>query len=499
MPTARHASHRVDRLGALGDRRPRMDAQRVIARRMVIGIPPDGLSPAWEKDFAQFPPAGVILFAARDFKSLADARQLIARLRELARPRRLFVSLDEEGGWVSQLAGHLVVPPNAATLARAADAETIRWIAGVTAHRLHALGFDWDFAPVADVHSEADNPVIGPRAWGTTPAQVAANAGAWLAGFADGGVASCLKHAPGHGDTRTDSHLALPVCDASYPTLEAREFVPFRAHPGADSLMTAHVVYPALDPGVPATFSRAIVQGVLRERLGFRGVIITDALEMQGAAAGRTPAEAGLAALAAGCDLLLYAHWNEDVRRARYTMADAVVEGVVDRELFDATRPRLAAFDAAHAEPTDAELATPLEDLTPRDWESRLAALIDRALRVEGKAPAGGWRVIEESEWKHGPMFASSLREAGIEDGGASPAADVIAIASRVPLTQERIASLRAHATKRPTVLVGLQNDRFLDLVPEAALRLSAADCTPLTRRVVARHLAALRTSSARV
>jgi len=134
-----------------------MDAQRVIARRMVIGLPPDGLTPAWEKDFAQFPPAGVILFAARDFKDLEDARRLIARLRDLARPRRLFVSLDEEGGWVSQLAGHLVVPPNAATLARAADTDTIRWIAGVTARRLHALGFDWDFAPVADVHSQPDS------------------------------------------------------------------------------------------------------------------------------------------------------------------------------------------------------------------------------------------------------------------------------------------------------------------------------------------------------
>jgi beta-glucosidase-like glycosyl hydrolase len=490
MPT----TPRIDRSGALGDRPPRMDAQRVIARRMVIGLPPDGLTPAWEKDFAQFPPAGVILFAARDFKDLEDARRLIARLRDLARPRRLFVSLDEEGGWVSQLAGHLVVPPNAATLARAADPETIRWIAGVTAHRLRALGFDWDFAPVADVHSEPNNPVIGPRAWGTTPAQVTANVGEWLAGFRDSGVAACLKHAPGHGDTRTDSHLALPVCEADAATLAAREFVPFASHPDADSLMTAHVVYPALDPGVPGTYSRAIVQGVLRERLGFRGVVITDALEMQGAAAGRTPAEAGLAALAAGCDLLLYAHWNEDVRRARYTMADAVVEGKIDRALFDATRPRLATFDAAHAEPTAEMLAMPLEDLTPRDWESRLAAIVTGALKVEGHAPdAGGWRVVEDGEWKHGPTFAASLRDAGVPDGGASPTADVFAIASRVPLTPERIAALRAHAATRPTILVGLQNDRFLDLVPEAALRVSAADCTPLTRRVVAERLAATR------
>ncbi|MFM8558153.1 MAG: hypothetical protein ACKOC6_00850, partial [bacterium] len=103
-----------------------MDAQHIVSRRMVIGIPPEGLNPAFEKDFAQFPPAGVILFA-RDFRDLEDARRLIARLRELARPRRLFVSLDEEGGWVSQLAGHLVVPPNAATLARVADAPTLAW------------------------------------------------------------------------------------------------------------------------------------------------------------------------------------------------------------------------------------------------------------------------------------------------------------------------------------------------------------------------------------
>ena len=479
-----------------------MDAQRIVARRTVIGLPLEGLTPAWEKDFSQFPPAGVIVFA-RDFNTLDGARRLVARLRELARPRRLFVSLDEEGGWVSQLAGHLVVPPNATTLARAADPDTIRWIAGVTARRLHALGFDWDYAPVADVHSEPDNPVIGPRAWGTTPEQVATNVGAWLEGFRGSGVASCLKHAPGHGDTRTDSHLALPVCDASEATLAGREFAPFRVHADADSLMTAHVVYPALDPGVPATFSRPIVQGVLREQLGFKGVVITDALEMQGAAAGRTPAETGLAALAAGCDLLLYATWSEEVRRARYTLAEAVVEGRIDRELFDASRPRLEAFDSAHAEPTEAELATAISQLTPPGWVARLSDVISRALRVEGRSPEsvgaysraseGGWRVIEETPFKHGPAFADALYAAGVPDGGTAPAADVIAIASRVPLTPERIASLRAQAAARPTVLVGLQNDRFLEQVPEAALRLSAADCTPLTRRVVAERLASLR------
>ncbi len=114
---------------------------------------------------------------------------------------------------------------------------------------------------------------------------------------------------------------------------------------------------------------------------------------------------------------------------------------------------------------------------------------------MEGRAPggAGGWRVVSEPEWKHGPTFAESLRAAGIPEGGASPAAEVVVVASRVPLAPERLAELTVRTGSRPTVLVGLQNDRFLDEFPGAALRVSAADCTPLTRRVVAERLAALR------
>src|SRR5262249_45272265 len=161
----------------------------------------------------------------------------------------------------------------------------------------------------------------------------------------------CLKHFPGHGDTRVDSHLALPTCDADEATLLARELRPFRDHPDADSVMSAHVVYPAFARDQPATFARAIAHDVLRERAGFRGACVTDALEMQGAAAGRTPAEAGALALNAGCDLLLYAHWNEEVRRARLTLGDRLVEGAIDRAAYDDARPRLAAFDARRPEP----------------------------------------------------------------------------------------------------------------------------------------------------
>ena len=462
---------------------------------MVIGLPPDGLTPAWERDFAMYPPAGVIVFR-RDFRDLPDLRRLTAHLRELARPRRLFVSLDEEGGWVSQLSDHFMVPPNAALLARGAEPGDLEWIARVTAQRLRALGFDWDFAPVADIHSEPSNPVIGPRAHGTTPAAVVTALREVLKAFRGSNVASCLKHFPGHGDTRLDSHLTLPTCDADRATLEARELAPFRALLAeADSVMSAHVIYPALDPAQPGTFSRAIVQGLLRDTLRFEGVCVTDALEMEGAAAGRTAAATGIAALEAGCDLLLYAHWNEEVRRARLSIADALVDGRLDRTAFDASRPRLAAFDAGRPEPSGEELTTPLETLTPPEWEARLTRVIERGLRVQGRLPASAAATsfaVEEPQWKGGgPSLASDLAQAGLQVGGAAPGAQVIALASRLPLSTEALAGLRARCAERPTLLIGMQNDAFLADVPEAAMRVSASDCTPLTRRVVAARIGA--------
>ena len=470
-----------------------MDGQRAIARRMVIGLPRDGLSPAWEKDFANYPPAGVILFA-RDFPDLPGLRGLTARLRELARPRRIFVAVDEEGGFVSQLAGHMTVPPNATLLARGAEPGDIEWVARITGERLRALGVDWTFAPVADIHSEPHNPVIGPRAFGRDPGAVAGAVAEALRGFRVARVAACLKHFPGHGDTVIDSHLALPRCDASVERLDAREILPFRMNLEADAVMSAHVVYPALDGDRPATFSRAIVHDLLRERLGFTGVAITDALEMQGAAAGRTPAETARLALEAGCDLVLFAFHDESLRRARLELANRLVDGGFDRERFDAARPRLAAFDRAVPEPTAEELGRPLASLTPPDWEPRLERIVERGLVVRGSLPAmaagGSWR-ITEPPFPHGRPLAAELAAAGVAmTTSDEPALGVAVVMSRLPLPSAELERLRATCRARPTALVGLQSDTFLDDLPEAALRISAADATPLTRRVVARVLA---------
>jgi len=494
-----------------------MDAQRGIARRMVIGLPPGGLAPAWERDFSAYPPAGVIVFR-RDFRDLDDLRRLTAHLRALARPRRLFLAIDEEGGHVSQLAGHLVVPPNALTLSRGAEPGDLEWIARVTGERLRALGLDWVFAPVADIHSEPRNPVIGPRAYGTTPEAVAAHVAELLRGFAASGIATCLKHFPGHGDTVTDSHLALPLNAHPHHVLERREFVPFRAHVGVPAMMTAHVVYSALDPQQPATFSRAIAHDLLRDAMGFSGVTITDALEMKGVAAGREPSDTARLALQAGADLLLFAFHDEDLRRIRLDLARALAAGTIDRENFDAARPRLEAFGRAHPEPTALELAKPLAVLTPSDWEPRLERIVRRALIVRGALPAaassGPWRVMNagpdfipplaaelaargivaaEDPQEGGVPLARELAAAGIPLGDLEPVAQVAVVATRLALEPAKLEALKARCRELPTLVIGLQNDEFLAEVPEAAVTLSASDATPLTRRVVARLLAEMR------
>jgi beta-N-acetylhexosaminidase len=185
---------------------------------------------------------------------------------------------------------------------------------------LAALGFDIDFAPVLDVHTNPQNPVIGDRAFATEPAAVARRALAFAEGLAAAGVLACGKHFPGHGDTLLDSHLALPRIDHPLARLQQIELQPFAAAAAAKlpMIMTAHVVFAALDASCPATMSSAIITGVLRQQLGYQGLVISDDLDMKAVADHYGVAEAAEAAIRAGCDVLLLcrdAGHQEEVER----------------------------------------------------------------------------------------------------------------------------------------------------------------------------------------
>ena len=218
----------------------------------------------------------------------------------------VLLAVDEEGGDVTRLhypAGSTAV--GNAVLGRLDDPATTRAVAAGIGHELTALGIGLDLAPDVDVNSSPDNPVIGVRSFGDDPALVARHAAAWVEGLQSTGVGACAKHFPGHGDTVVDSHHGLPRVDVTVEVLRERELAPFRAavDAGVAAVMTSHIIVSALDPDHPATFSRTVI-GVLRDELGFDGVVVSDALDMAGASADTGIPEAAVRALVAGVDLL---------------------------------------------------------------------------------------------------------------------------------------------------------------------------------------------------
>lgn len=220
----------------------------------------------------------------------------------------LLIGIDQEHGLVTRLGSPFTQYPGNMAVAAAGDIKAARMAAAHTAAELRAVGINWNFAPVADVNVNPFNPVIGVRSFGSDPERVAQFVAAQVAGYQEGGVAASAKHFPGHGDTDVDSHTGLPVIAHSRDELEQVDLLPFRSamRMGVDSIMVGHLAVPALDPsGVPATFSRPIVTALLREQLGYDGVIVTDALDMGGAQLPVPAGEAAVAALRAGVDMLL--------------------------------------------------------------------------------------------------------------------------------------------------------------------------------------------------
>jgi beta-N-acetylhexosaminidase len=220
------------------------------------------------------------------------------------------VAVDQEGGRVQRIRYPATQWPAMLSLDRFADGEAealARRMGAAMGGELAAVGFDVDFAPVLDVHTNPANPVIGDRAFATTAERAAARALAFAAGLAEAGVLACGKHFPGHGDTGTDSHLELPRLDHDLDRLRRVELLPFAraAAAGLPMIMTAHVIFSAIDAQLPATLSRAVVTDVLRGELGYRGVVVSDDLDMKAITAHWPPGPAAVAAVAAGCDALL--------------------------------------------------------------------------------------------------------------------------------------------------------------------------------------------------
>lgn len=292
---------------------------------------------------------GAVLFA-RNVVSPPAVRRLVRHLHALAPPDLpLTVAIDQEGGRVQRLRRPWTEWPPMRELGERDDPADTEAVGRALARELGDLGIDLDFAPVVDVDTNSDNPIIGDRAFASTPDAVARHAAALIRGLQSGGVAACAKHFPGHGDTHLDSHLALPRVDHDLARLREVELPPFRAaaEAGVASMMTAHVVMGALDAERPATLAPAAL-ALLRDEIGYDGLVFSDDLEMKAIADHMGGAEATRRALEAGCDAVLVC--------SRSDLRDEVLaelESLPDALLAEPHR-RLAAFKRSWAGGPDA-------------------------------------------------------------------------------------------------------------------------------------------------
>jgi beta-N-acetylhexosaminidase len=291
---------------------------------------------------------GVCLFR-NNMRDAAQLRALIADLRALLGAEAL-IALDQEGGAVTRTTW-LPVAPSAMSLGASHDPALCYEVGAAVARGIKALGFNWNFAPVVDVNSNPHNPIIAERSFGMQAEQVSTLAAAWMQGSLAEGVACCLKHFPGHGDTHYDSHRALPTVDKTRAELEQVEFLPFRhCAKDAPAIMTAHIVYSALDADLPATLSPKILRGVLREEMGFDGVIVTDDMAMQAIANQYGAGNAAVLALQAGADLVLALGSRETQLETWQAIGNALASGVITQTENDASLRRLQQL--AHTYPS---------------------------------------------------------------------------------------------------------------------------------------------------
>lgn len=387
------------------------DVRGLAARLVMVDMAGPVVDDALLELLAVYPVRAVCLFR-RNLTNEASTQALCHALRERLGPSGL-LAIDQEGGPVSRATFVPVAPP-AMALGALDDLELARACGAAVARTLRHLGLNWNFAPLLDINNNPANPVIAERSFGDEPGAVGRMAAAWMEGCLTEGVAACVKHFPGHGDTHQDSHHTLPTVDKSMAELEALELQPFRAllqrDDPAPAVMTAHIVYPQLDAALPATLSRRWLGGVLRESIGFNGVVITDALMMDAVKARWGHARAAVLALQAGADMALVQGTLEEQRSTLDAICAALMDGSLPLAQAQASAARIDALArrfplaprpyAAGQREADARLLAEL-------WARALCALRGAV------APGGPLRVIAQ-----GQVAGTGVSEAGLDEAG---------------------------------------------------------------------------------
>ena len=374
-------------------RAEQMTLQEKLGQRLAAGF--QGLEPPEEflQLIREYKVGNIILFR-RNIQDAAQLRKLCATLRQVVEEATgvpPFITIDQEGGVVTRLPESEINIPGAMAVSATGDPHNAYDMGLLTAQELRSCGVNFDLAPVMDINCNPDNPVIGVRSYGDTPERVAEYGSQMVRGLLDGGVYCSLKHFPGHGDTAVDSHLGLPCIDRSYEELLQRELKPFLAgiKVGAPAIMTTHILFPQIEPEhIPATMSRRIMTGILREKLGFGGIIISDCMEMDAIKKYYGTVRGVLAAMQAGVDLVFVSQTPSLAKEALQAAQEAAEQGKMDLAELDASVQRMLDAKAQCAAMPAGTLGSEAE-CRARAEEVR-AASITAVQLPEGGLPALG-------------------------------------------------------------------------------------------------------------
>ncbi|KAB2903139.1 MAG: beta-N-acetylhexosaminidase [Anaerolineae bacterium] len=326
-----------------------MKLEEKIGQMLMVGF--EGLqAPAYLLEWLARGHLGGIILFARNVGTPEQLAELTHSLRQ-ASPYPLFISIDQEGGAVSRLRRGFTESPGAMALGAAGSEALAEEVAEMMGKELRAVGINWNLAPVVDMTRNIDNPSVGTRSLGSDKNLVGRLAAAQARGFARAGVIASAKHFPGLGNTPVDTHEDLAIIEDTLADLRAGDLVPFQTviNSGIASVMITHVKFPELDPQYPATLSRRIITGLLREEMAFEGVICTDCLEMSAITKYYSAAESGVRAAQAGADVILFSHTEKRQKEAFEALVAAVRSGELPEAQVEAAVQRVTALKETYA------------------------------------------------------------------------------------------------------------------------------------------------------
>ncbi len=325
-----------------------------IGQMIMMGFPAEEVTPELAEFLSEYKIGNIILFT-RNVATSGQLQRLCADLQENIKRNTgyaAFISVDQEGGMVARLPADAVSMPAAMAVAATGNPQNAYLAGKITAEELRSLGVNMNLAPDMDINSNPNNPVIGVRSFGDT-SEIVTNFGtALMKGLQDGGVLPVIKHFPGHGDTSVDSHLGLPKVEKTLEELEQNELVPFKAaiREGGCGVMSSHILFPAIEKeALPCTMSYTMLTGLLKNELGFDGLVLTDCLEMDAIQKYYGTAKGALAAIRAGANLLCISHTAELVKETVELVERAIMSGDLSEELIDRAVEKILKFKSEYA------------------------------------------------------------------------------------------------------------------------------------------------------